>query len=56
MEDTVWKWPHRDDLIDSNAAVFRMIRDIALSLGRELMTADEYRALSNRSIRTLAAE
>lgn len=44
MEDTVWKWPHRDDLIESNAEIFAMVRDMALNLGRELMPAEEYRA------------
>jgi 3-keto-5-aminohexanoate cleavage enzyme len=44
MEDTVWKWPHRDDLLESNADHFRQIKGIAESLGRELMTAAEYRA------------
>ena len=43
MEDTVWKWPHRDELIESNAAVFAMVRDMALALGREVMPADECR-------------
>lgn len=46
MEDTVWKWPHRDDLIDSNAEMFVMIRDIARNLGREVMTGSEYRTLT----------
>lgn len=45
MEDTVWKWPHRDDLIQSNVEVFRQISGIAESLGRELMSGDEYRQL-----------
>ena len=45
MEDTVWKWPHRDDKITSNVEVFTQISGIAAALGRELMTADEYRAL-----------
>lgn len=45
MEDTVWKWPHRDDKIVSNVAVFRQISDIAEALGRDLMSAEEYRAL-----------
>lgn len=44
MEDTVWKWPHRDDLIENNAELFKMVRDIATNLGRELMPAEEYRA------------
>ena len=45
MEDTVWKWPHRDDLIQSNVEVFQQISGIAAALGRELMGADEYREL-----------
>ncbi|NTE84564.1 3-keto-5-aminohexanoate cleavage protein [Agrobacterium tumefaciens] len=45
MEDTVWKWPHRDDLIEDNASIFRMMRDVARTLGRELMSGGEYRAL-----------
>jgi 3-keto-5-aminohexanoate cleavage enzyme len=42
MEDTVYTWPHKDELLPSNAHHFKLIRDIASSLGRELMTADEY--------------
>jgi len=45
MEDTVWKWPHRDDLIETNAEQFCMVRDIAGMLGRRLMPAAEYKAL-----------
>ncbi|AZO07836.1 MULTISPECIES: 3-keto-5-aminohexanoate cleavage protein [unclassified Mesorhizobium] len=45
MEDTVWKWPHRDDKIQSNVEVFRQISGIASALGRDLMGADEYRKL-----------
>lgn len=56
MEDTVWKWPHRDDLIDTNASVFAMMRDIAISLGRELMTASEYRAQFTQATLPEAAE
>lgn len=56
MEDTVWKWPHKDDLIDSNAKVFAAMRDIASSLGRRLMTSQEYRAYLSRAVRTKAAE
>lgn len=44
MEDTVWQWPHRDDILDSNAKHFLQIKQIAELLGRELMTAAEYRA------------
>lgn len=45
MEDTVWKWPHRDDKIRSNVEVFRQISGVAAALGRDLMSADEYRDL-----------
>lgn len=44
MEDTVWKWPHREDILDSNAAHFMQVKAIAELLGRETMTAAEYRA------------
>jgi 3-keto-5-aminohexanoate cleavage enzyme len=43
MEDTVWPYPHRDDLITSNAEQFSRIRTIAALHGRELMTPAEYR-------------
>jgi 3-keto-5-aminohexanoate cleavage enzyme len=49
MEDTVWKWPHRDDLIESNAETFRTVRGMAETLGRELMSAEEYRQLFTRT-------
>ena len=45
MEDTVWKWPHRDDLIERNVDAFRITRTMVESLGRELMTAEEFRQL-----------
>jgi 3-keto-5-aminohexanoate cleavage enzyme len=43
MEDTVWKWPHREDPLTSNADHFSLVRGIASALGRELMTPAEYR-------------
>jgi 3-keto-5-aminohexanoate cleavage enzyme len=43
MEDTVWTFPHRDELIKSNADAFLRVKQIALLLGRELMTPAEYR-------------
>lgn len=45
MEDTVWKWPHRNDLIESNVELFTSMYGIARTLGRELMSAKEYRGL-----------
>jgi 3-keto-5-aminohexanoate cleavage enzyme len=44
MEDTIYVWPHKDDLLTSNAEHFIRIRDIAAALGREQMTAEEYLA------------
>jgi 3-keto-5-aminohexanoate cleavage enzyme len=56
MEDTIYKWPHRNDRINSNAEHFAMVRDIAALLGRELMTGDEYLKLigSSRSVEKAA--
>jgi 3-keto-5-aminohexanoate cleavage enzyme len=45
MEDTVYKWPHKDDRLTSNAEHFRLAHTIAQSLGRDLMSAQEYLAL-----------
>jgi|LakMenEpi03Aug12_release.lakeMendotaPanAssembly.Ray.scaffolds.fasta_scaffold25173_7 3-keto-5-aminohexanoate cleavage enzyme len=45
MEDTIWKWPHREETLSSSAEHFRSVRDIALLLGREVMTPGEYREL-----------
>lgn len=42
MEDTVYKWPHRDDLIKSNLEQFLEAKKIAELLGREVMPANEY--------------
>jgi 3-keto-5-aminohexanoate cleavage enzyme len=53
MEDTVWQYPHRDDLLDSNAKHFLQIRQIASLLGREVMTAAEYRAATGMPAKTL---
>ena len=43
MEDTLWQYPHRDDIIQHNVEHFRQMRQIAALLGRELMTPAEYR-------------
>ncbi len=45
MEDTVYTWPHKDELLPSNAYHFKLVHGIAQSLGRELMSAEEYLAL-----------
>ena len=43
MEDTLWPYPHRDDIIKRNVEHFQQMRQIATLLGRELMTPAEYR-------------
>lgn len=43
MEDTLWPYPHRDDIIKRNVEQFQQMRQIAALLGRELMTPAEYR-------------
>ncbi len=43
MEDTLWPYPHRDDIINRNVEHFQQMRQIAALLGRELMTPAEYR-------------
>jgi uncharacterized protein (DUF849 family) len=44
-EDTLWKYPHRNDRFADNLEMFRAARDLAHHLGREPATADEYRAM-----------
>lgn len=43
MEDTPWKWPHKDDLITSNAEMFTNTREMAKLMGLEVYTSQEYR-------------
>ena len=43
MEDTLWPYPHRDDIIQRNVDHFLQMKSIAELLGRELMTPAEYR-------------
>jgi len=45
MEDTIYKWPHRNDVLTSNVEHFKLAHQIATSLGRELMSASEYLSL-----------
>jgi 3-keto-5-aminohexanoate cleavage enzyme len=42
MEDTIWMYPHKDDLIESNSALYKQIVSITTALGREPATPDEY--------------
>lgn len=45
LEDTLWMWPHREEVLRSSADHFRTVRDIARGLGREVMSPREYREL-----------
>jgi 3-keto-5-aminohexanoate cleavage enzyme len=45
MEDTIWKYPHRDDRMPSNADSVRTVIQIANLLGRRVATADEFRKM-----------
>ncbi len=45
MEDTIFRYPHRDDRIASNAKVVASAIAIAREMGREVATADEYREM-----------
>ncbi|MDD5748178.1 MAG: 3-keto-5-aminohexanoate cleavage protein [Actinomycetota bacterium] len=42
-EDTIWRYPHRNEKIEKNADVVRDAVALAGLLGREPMTASEYR-------------
>lgn len=44
-EDTVFKWPHKDDRIEDNAQQFLAYKTIAELLGRKVATGNEYREM-----------
>jgi 3-keto-5-aminohexanoate cleavage enzyme len=45
MEDTIWRYPHKEDRMNSNGQSVKEACDIAKLLGRRVATADEYRNL-----------
>ncbi len=45
MEDTIYRWPHRDDILDSNAKAVADMVSVAKALGRKPATANEFRKL-----------
>ncbi len=55
MEDTVYMWPHRDDLIPSNREALGMAKTLANLLGREVATHREYREIVGLPVRSEAA-
>lgn len=45
MEDTVWKYPHKDEKLTSNLEAFLQIKTIVEALGRRVATPQEYREI-----------
>ena len=45
MEDTVWKWPHKDELIKHNLETYQSAKQLAELLGREVIDPDEWRKM-----------
>lgn len=43
MEDAIYMYPHKDEMIKDNVSVVKTISSIAKSLGRRIGTADDYR-------------
>jgi 3-keto-5-aminohexanoate cleavage enzyme len=41
----VWRWPHRQEKLESNLQAFKAARDIVTLLGREVATPAEYREI-----------
>lgn len=42
-EDTVWRYPHKDEIVESNAQMVETAVQMAQLLGRRVATAEEYR-------------
>ncbi len=45
MEDTIWRWPHRNDLVESNLQFLEAAKQMAGVLGRPVATHAEYREM-----------
>lgn len=45
MEDTFYKYPHKDEVITNNAQHFREFKQVCQWLGRDIATPNEYRAM-----------
>jgi len=45
MEDTLWRWPHREDKITSNRVMLGAAKDIGALLGRQIASHAEYRSM-----------
>jgi 3-keto-5-aminohexanoate cleavage enzyme len=45
MEDTIWRWPHRDELVSSNLQSLEQAKLLAQVLGRDVATPRRYREI-----------
>ena len=45
MEDTVWKYPHKNDKLTSNLEAFLQIKQVVEALGLKVATPSEYRQI-----------
>jgi len=45
MEDTVWKYPHKNEKLTSNLEAFLQIKQVVEALGRDIATPAEYRQI-----------
>jgi 3-keto-5-aminohexanoate cleavage enzyme len=45
MEDTIWRWPHKDEIVINNKTTVEEAVAMARLLGREPATADDYRKM-----------
>ena len=45
LEDTLYMYPHKNELVKSNADAVKKLKSIAIELGREIATPDEARKI-----------
>jgi 3-keto-5-aminohexanoate cleavage enzyme len=51
MEDTVWRWPHRPEKLDSNLTALESAKTLAQLLGREVASFAKFRELMHQPVR-----
>ncbi len=51
VEDTYWKWPHKDDLLPDTVTAFKDMRTAAEIFGRRLATAEEFRVMAGLAVK-----
>lgn len=51
MEDTVWRWPHRQDKMESNVSAFENAKTLATLLGREVASFSQFRELMHQPVK-----